>query len=564
MKPNLYVCLAALLSVALLAKPAFSQTGVYFSGTSAGANNTTGDYNSFAGYGAGINNTSGSLNTAFGFYAGAANQSTSNNTSIGAYAGYFTSSGFGENVFVGYRSGFYNSNGFYNVFLGGNAGYLNNSGSYNIFIGASAGYNNTSGLSNTFIGYASGNKNTVASSNTFVGNVSGFSNTSGANNSFLGSGAGTSNTTGANNSIVGAGAGYYNNASDNSFFGYYAGRNNSSGNSNAFIGKDAGLNTTTGNSNTFLGRGAGENNSTGYENTFVGRSAGSGNGTGYTNTALGYLAGPINNLFNATAIGQKAQVTGSNKLVLGSIVGVNSATANTNIGIGTTSPSYRLHVNASDAAKVGGGSWIVASDKNLKQEVVPYQEGLSQVMEIEPVWFRYNGKAGLPTDKKYVGVIAQQVQKVAPHMIGEFIYQDSTGKEQKYLDYDANALTYMMVNAIKELKSENEQLKNEIAQIKQMLSKQNSGTDPVAKLWQNQPNPYGTSTVIRYSVPSTATSAYLKVFSVTGQEVFSKQLLIMAEGSVEISNQILTPGTYIYHLIIDGNKVDNKKMVLSK
>lgn len=574
MKVNLYLSLATLLSVTLLTltQPTFSQTGNYFSGTSAGANNTTGDYNSFAGYGAGVNNTSGSLNTAFGFYAGASNQSTSYNTSIGAYAGYFTSSSFGENVFVGYRSGFYNSNGFYNVFLGSNAGYTNNSGSYNIFIGAGTGYDNTSGLSNTFIGYASGSNNTTASSNTFVGNLSGFSNTTGASNSFFGSGTGTTNTTGARNSVFGSGAGYYNNASDNAFLGYYAGRNNSSGSSNSFVGKDAGLNTTTGSSNTYLGRSSGDNNTTGYENTFVGRSAGSGNLSGFGNSALGYLAGPgVNNLSNATAIGYKSRVTGSNKLVLGSINGTAGATANTNVGIGTTSPSYRLHVNASDAAKAGGGSWVVASDKNLKQEVEPYQEGLSQVMGIEPVWFRYNGKAGLPTEKKYVGVIAQQVQKVAPHMIGEFIYQDSTGKEEKYLDYDANALTYMLVNAVKELKKENEeknneieQLKNEIAQIKQMLNKQNPGSEPVARLWQNQPNPYGASTLIRYSVPSTATSAYLKVFSVTGQEVFSKQLMLTGEGQVEISNQMLIPGTYIYHLVIDGNTVDNKKMVLTK
>lgn len=51
-----------------------AQTGNYFNGTSAGANNISGDYNAFAGYGAGVNNTAGSLNTAFGFYAGASNQ----------------------------------------------------------------------------------------------------------------------------------------------------------------------------------------------------------------------------------------------------------------------------------------------------------------------------------------------------------------------------------------------------------------------------------------------------------------------------------------------------------
>ena len=37
--------------------------------------------------------------------------------------------------------------------------------------------------------------------------------------------------------------------------------------------------------------------------------------------------------------------------------------------------------------------------------------------QINPIWFRYNGKAGLPTDKKYVGVIAQEIEKIAPYLI---------------------------------------------------------------------------------------------------------------------------------------------------
>jgi hypothetical protein len=48
---------------------------------------------------------------------------------------------------------------------------------------------------------------------------------------------------------------------------------------------------------------------------------------------------------NATAIGANAQVTASNSMVLGSINGVNGATASANIGVGTTAPIYMLHVD---------------------------------------------------------------------------------------------------------------------------------------------------------------------------------------------------------------------------
>lgn len=607
MKANIYAF--PIICVCLMnCQLAAAQTGNYFSGTSAGANNTTGDYNAFAGYGAGVNNTAGSLNTAFGFYAGASNQSTSYNTSIGAYAGYFTSSSFGENVFVGYRSGFYNSNGFYNVFLGSNAGYTNKSGSYNVIIGSGAGYDNTTGLSNTFIGYASGANNTTASSNTFIGNLSGFSNTTGASNSFFGSGAGVSNTTGANNAIIGSGAGYYNNASDNTFLGYYAGRNNSSGTSNVFVGKSAGFSSTSSN-NTFIGKGAGEkntvggintfvgseagfnnvngyhnvfmgrstaqNNTSGYENTFLGNSAGSVNTTGNKSTALGYLAGPsVNNLTNATAIGHRARVNISNAMVLGSINGVNGATATIKVGIGTNSPGYLLHANGT-AAKPGGGSWTAASDRKLKQNIKDFKEGLSIVEQIHPVSFRYNGKADLPTDKEYVGVIAQEIQKIAPYMVGEFTYQDSTGRQETYLDYDATALTYILVNAVKEVDhkyalqiqekdTQIAELQQELTALKELIIKYiPEAGHSQARLGQNNPNPYTQSTSIPYQVPATAVSAFIKVYSSSGQELKSFELTGKRQGEVILSGGMLAAGTYVYSLFVDGVKIDSKKLVLT-
>jgi trimeric autotransporter adhesin len=513
----------------------FAQSGNYFSGTSAGASNTTGDYNAFAGYGAGVNNTAGSLNTSFGFYAGASNQSTNYNTSVGAYAGYFTSASFGENVFVGYRAGFYNSNGFYNVIVGSNAGYSNNGGSYNIIIGAGAGYDNTTGLSNTFIGYSAGANNTTASGNTFVGNLSGFSNTTGNGNSYFGSGSGTSTTTGISNSFFGSRAGYYNSTGrNNSFFGIRAGESTSTGIDNTFIGRDAGRNITTGSGNTAIGN---------------------------------YAQQAASTLSNSTAIGNKAIVRVSNGLVLGSVNGENGATTTVRVGIGTTSPGYLLHVNGT-AAKPGGGSWTVASDRNLKKEIQPYKEGLNEILQINPVWFRYNGKAGMPTEKRYVGVIAQEMQKIAPHTVGEFVVDNGEGQVEKYLDYDASDLAYTLVNAIKEMHStyttEIQKLKEEIAALKGKPSSNLAEQESAAKLWQNAPNPYGTSTMIRYYVPETAGSAQIRIISSTGQEVFSRELAYKGESEIEVSNQMLAVGTYIYQLIVDGKVVDHKKMILSK
>jgi hypothetical protein len=307
----------------------------------------------------------------------------------------------------------------------------------------------------------------------------------------------------------------------------------------------------------------------------VGRDAGGGNTTGSGNTFVGYLASmpsTLTNLSNASAIGFRASVSTSNALVLGSINGVNGATSDTKVGIRTTAPAYSLHVNGT-AAKAGGGSWTVASDKKLKKDITNFEDGLSVLEKIKPVSFRYNGKAGLPTEEQYVGVLAQDMQKIAPYTVGQFTYQDSTGKTEQYLDYDPNALTYILVNSVKELKAENdvlrekvaelELLKQELALIKQILLKQSPESPAVARLFQNEPNPYAKTTIIKYVVPQTATSAQLKVFSVTGQLVLTQELVTKGQGQVELSTQSLPAGTYIYHLVVDGQTVGNKKMVLN-
>ena len=57
-----------------------------------------------------------------------------------------------------------------------------------------------------------------------------------------------------------------------------------------------------------------------------------------------YASFSTGTLQNATAIGANAEVAESNAMVLGSINGINAATASTNVGIGTTTPAAALDV----------------------------------------------------------------------------------------------------------------------------------------------------------------------------------------------------------------------------
>jgi len=150
----------------------------------------------------------------------------------------------------------------------------------------------------------------------------------------------TSNTVGVYNNAFGANTlksnstGEYNNA-----FGNHALEYNTTGYKNTATGRQALRYNETGYHNTANGNFALQNNSTGYNNTGIGASALWDNNTGNYNTGIGFNADVgTGDLINATAVGADALVESSNSIVLGSIGGVNTATSDVNVGIGTTSP----------------------------------------------------------------------------------------------------------------------------------------------------------------------------------------------------------------------------------
>ncbi len=298
-------------------------------------------------------------NTWFGEGAGNGSMTGNWNSFFGQYAGATTTSGAGNSAF-GWGAGNLNSIGNDNSIFGAGAGY-NNTASNNSFFGQNAGLQNTSGSNNSFFGKSAGEQN-GASDNSAFGFSAGKSNAGGFCNSFFGSEAGYLSKNGYHNSFFGYRSGYSNDFGNwNAFFGYLAGYANRNG-WNSFFGANAGEHNTDGHGNSFLGFWSGINHTTGHDNTFLGSDTGYASTVEEGNTLLGAEAdfNPGSNpstspVTNSTAIGYRAYVAGSNSLVLGSINGVNSATADTNVGIGVTAPKHRLHVESSFPNPTGGG-----------------------------------------------------------------------------------------------------------------------------------------------------------------------------------------------------------------
>lgn len=134
---------------------------------------------------------------------------------------------------------------------------------------------------------------------------------------------------------------------------------------------------------------------------------------------------------------------------------------NGRVGIGTISPAATLHVQGS-AAKPGGGSWSGTSDRRLKTEIKDFDQGLETIKAVRPVTYQYNGKLKLPTDKTYVGVIAQELQEVAPFMVKEFKGDDG----ETYLNVDPSAFNFILINAVQEQQQMIEDLKAQLAEEK--------------------------------------------------------------------------------------------------
>jgi hypothetical protein len=345
-------------------------------------------------------------------------------------------------------------------------------------------------------------------------------------NAFLGFAGNTEMTGGANTAsgvaaLATNGAGGGNTASgfqalENNCVASAGTCSNNLGSYNTAAGYQALIYNTTGSANTGTGSGAGRIS----DNSYL---------TGDYNTALGYNAGfSTGSLNNATAIGANAIVSESNALVLGSGANVGIGTSapghlldvagfvafdstgqnngngidltfgvdagegisssrtagpnqygldlytdynrrisieqHGNVGIGTTSPDSLLTVNGS-ADKPGGGSWGTFSDGRLKTVNGGFTPGLSQVMKIHPVHYRYkaDNAMGIRDTDEHIGVVAQDVQKVIP----EAVTENSKG----YLLVNNDPIIWTMLNAIKEQQGEFRQQQTELAkallQIKQ-------------------------------------------------------------------------------------------------
>lgn len=104
------------------------------------------------------------------------------------------------------------------------------------------------------------------------------------------------------------------------------------------------------------------------------------------------------------------------------------------------------------------------------------------------------------------------------------------------------------------------------AQVRQLtaMMKATGSLSADDQLEQNVPNPTGRETSIGYYIRDIKTGAYLTVYDMSGKEVMRFDISESGRGTVNLDCSKLLPGNYLYSLLVDGRRVDSKKMVIRK
>ena len=200
-------------------------------------------------------------------------------------------------------------------------------------------------------------------------------------------------------------------------------------------------NVTTGHSNQGFGHNAGFNITTGFSNLCLGENAGD------TITTGNYCV-IVTNDGDVSAGGAERQI----------VIGETTCGGNNQFKVRASGGCFNTENNS---------SWNTTSDRRIKKNIVDNTTGLDKINQLRVRNFEYrtpdeidytefvegtNPKA-IPVDRKGIqlGVIAQEIVEVLP----DVVETSSTGVKT----VNSDNLTWYLVNAVKELSSENNALK---------------------------------------------------------------------------------------------------------
>ena len=254
---------------------------------------------------------------------------------------------------------------------------------------------------------------------------------------------------------------------------------------------------------------------------------------------------------------------------------------------------------AGDGTVYSKGSLLTASDESYKENITSINNSLNKIKQIRGVTYKLKeqveetaptantlqsdvssrdtlssqfpvpveivNKIKAEKKRKKSGFIAQELEEIFP----EAVYTLPNGK--KAIAY--SEIIPLLVEAIKEQQNEIDELKQaKSIQARSTISDADEQSDVnslldeklKAKLYSNIPNPFKEQTTISFFIPETSSRASIHIYNLQGKQIKQLNIESRGNGSVTINGYELTPGMYMYSLIVDGKEVDTKKMILTE
>lgn len=159
-------------------------------------------------------------------------------------------------------------------------------------------------------------------------------------------------------------------------------------------------------------------------------------------------------------------------------------------------------------------------------------------------------------EKNHFGLDARQLEEIFPDLVYEM--EDGT-KAINYVE-----MVPLLVQCIKELNARLSSVEGGTVR----KARSTSGIDHeqatnVNRLYQNNPNPFKEQTLIRFTLANDAADAAVCIFDMTGKQL-RRFPVTPGMDSITINGGELGAGMFLYSLIVDGQEIDTKRMILSK
>ena len=225
------------------------------------------------------------------------------------------------------------------------------------------------------------------------------------------------------------------------------------------------------------------------------------------------------------------------------------------------------------------GNYVPVSDVRYKDDIEKLDGGmLDLLLQLDPA--QYHFQSDQVRERKYYGLIAQEVMEVMPSIVHYWDEEDRYGVSYTELipviieaiqELDVKAEEGVSAERLNKLEAENERLLDMIEDLKTAVSAccsvdldqdREAPSQSGAYLGQNIPNPFEGVSVIPYYLPEGVTQAIITVTDLTGRTAGQYTVEGMGFGQLSIGSTSLAPGTYLYNLVVDGKIIDTKRMVM--